>query len=181
MSLNMDYQKVKAIENSMMCLTIFSRSIHTFFALYKELDDLDFGSGDLFPYRGICNALIGDASINWCKVFGSDAEGTHWKSVVEDHGGFRDILYSELGIAEIEFRSYWKEMLQFRSNVIAHFNFEHFSNGSTPEFYTAIAAASITHRYLRESLPSNIQYTGPVDLVGYGKNTSKFVMSKLLI
>lgn len=64
----MNVEKAQAIENSMMCLTIFSRSIHTFFALANVLEHLDRGTGDLFPFRGVCNALIGDAAIHWCKV-----------------------------------------------------------------------------------------------------------------
>ncbi|MBH2617770.1 hypothetical protein [Serratia ureilytica] len=60
----MDIARTKAIENSMMCLTIFSRSIHTFFALADVLELLDRGTGDLFPFRGVCNALIGDAAIH---------------------------------------------------------------------------------------------------------------------
>ncbi|MDF2043269.1 MULTISPECIES: hypothetical protein [unclassified Pantoea] len=177
----MDEVKVKALENSMMCLAIFSRSIHVFFAIYKHLDDLDSYTGDLHPYRTICNALLGDACINWCKVFGSDAEGTHWKNIVEDHAHLREVLFSELGITAKEFNLYWKEMLKFRSNVIAHFNSEHFANGYTPEFDTAIASASIAHKYFRESLPSYVNYVGPSDLTKYGADTAKAAMSRLLV
>jgi len=177
----MDNKKINAIENSMMCLTIFSRSIHIFFSLYKKLDYLDSGTGDLFPYRSICNALIGDAAINWCKVFGSDAEGTHWKCVIDDREQFRKILFSELGITPAEFQNYWKKMIEFRSNVIAHFNAEHFSTGATPEFDTAIAAAAITHEYMRRNLPLSVQFTGPIDLIAYGKNASEAVMSQILV
>lgn len=177
----MDLKKVRALEDSMMCLGTFSRSIHIFFAIYKRLDDLDLYTGDLLPYRSICNALIGDASINWCKVFGSDAEGTHWKNVVEDQAQFRKVLFAELNISVTDFRSYWNEMLKFRSNIIAHFNSEHFASGYTPEFDTAIASASIAHKYFRESLPSYVNYTGPMDLASYGKKAADAAVSRLLI
>ncbi|HHN8499838.1 TPA: hypothetical protein ACRR13_000532 [Klebsiella quasipneumoniae] len=177
----MDTKRINAIENSMMCLTTFSRSIHTFFSLYKKLDYLDSGTGDLFPYRSICNALIGDAAINWCKVFGSDAEGTHWKCVVDDHKRFRKVLFSEHGITQVEFQVYWKKMTEFRNNIIAHFNVEHFSNGSTPEFDTAIAVASITHKYMFENLPSSVKFVGPRDLIIYGEEAAEAVMRRLLI
>ena len=154
----MNVEKAQAIENSMMCLTIFSRSIHTFFALANVLEHLDRGTGDLFPFRGVCNALIGDAAIHWCKVFGSDAEATHWKCVIDDHDGFRKFLFDELRTTPTEFHAYWKKMTEFRSNVIAHFNAEHFSNGSTPEFDTAIAAAATAHKYMyRPSRRSHIR------------------------
>lgn len=177
----MDFEKIKALENNMMCLATFSRSIHIFFALYKHLDSLDSYTCNLHPYRTICNALIGDACINWCKVFGSDAEGTHWKNVVEDHAHFRKVLFSELGITATEFRSYWHDMLQFRSNIIAHFNSEHFSNGYTPEFATAIASASIAHKYFRDSFPSYVDYTGPTDLAIYGADAAEAAMSRLSV
>lgn len=177
----MDFEKIKALENNMMCLATFSRSIHIFFALYKNLDSLDNYTGNLHPYRTICNALIGDACINWCKVFGSDAEATHWKNVIDDHTHFREVLFSELGITAIEFRSYWNDMLQFRSNIIAHFNSEHFATGFTPGFDTAIASASIAHKYFRESLPENVNYLGPTDLAAYGADAAEEAISKLTV
>lgn len=176
----MDLLKIRALEDSMMCLGTFSRSIHIFFAIYKHLDNLDSHTGNLFPYRSICNALIGDAAINWCKVFGSDAEGTHWKNVVEDQALFRKVLFFELGITATEFRSYWNEMLKFRSNIIAHFNSEHFAGGYTPEFNIAIDSASIAHKYFRESLPLYVNYTGPMDLVCYGSDAAEAAISRLL-
>lgn len=177
----MELAQVKALEDSMMCLGIFSRSIHIFFAMYNNLDKLDFNTGNLFPFRSICNALLGDAAINWCKVFGSDAEGTHWKNVVNNQDKFRAVLFSGLNITATEFQSYWYGMLQFRSNIIAHFNSEHFANGYTPEFDTAIASASIAHKYFRESLPSYVNYTGPADLAIYGADAAKAAMSRLLV
>ncbi|HIE8846186.1 TPA: hypothetical protein ACXP27_002303 [Klebsiella pneumoniae] len=177
----MNVEKAQAIENSMMCLTIFSRSIHTFFALANVLEHLDRGTGDLFPFRGVCNALIGDAAIHWCKVFGSDAEATHWKCVIDDHDGFRKFLFDELRTTPTEFHAYWKKMTEFRSNVIAHFNAEHFSNGSTPEFDTAIAAAATAHKYMYRTSPPNVNYIGPMDLVSYGKTASEAVMNRMLV
>lgn len=177
----MDVAKVKAIENSMMCLTIFSRSIHIFLTLANALESLDRGTGDLLPFRSVCNALIGDAAIHWCKVFGSDAEATHWKCVVDDHDGFRKVLFNELRTTPTAFHAYWKKMTEFRNNVIAHFNAEYFLNGSTPEFDTAIAAAATAHKYMYQTFPPYVHYSGPMDLTSYGKIASKAVMNRILI
>lgn len=177
----MDKGRLKAIENSMMCLAIFSRSIHIFFSIYKQLEHLDYGTGNCYPFRSICNALLGDAAINWCKVFGSNAEETHWKNIVDDHQAFRKILFSEMNTTSAEFHSYWNDMTIFRSNVIAHFNFENFSQGSVPEFDTAIKSASIAHKYLMEELPDNINYVGPTDLISYGELAARLAMEKIHI
>ncbi|MBN3069922.1 hypothetical protein H5A34_12500 [Pectobacterium brasiliense] len=177
----MEREEIRGIENSMMCLATFSRSIHIFFSLYERLDFLDYNSGDLFPFRSVCNALIGDAAINWCRVFGSDIEETHWKNITDDYTGFRSVLFSEIRVTESQFKLYWKEMTAFRNNVIAHFNSEHFSKGSTPEFDTAIVSAAVAHEYFRKSLPSNVNYTYPNDLISYGKESANAVIEKLNI
>ncbi|HFN1201482.1 TPA: hypothetical protein ACHBXG_004834 [Klebsiella pneumoniae] len=177
----MDASYIRSIENTMMCLATFSRSINSFYALSDNLQYLDYGTGNLVPYQNICNALISDAAINWCKVFGSNNESTHWKYSIDDHEDFRSILFDEIGLTNAEFTAYWKKMIDFRSNIIAHFNYDFFLEGSTPEFYTAIAAACSAHKYLRKHLPAGVNYTGPTDLKVYGQDVGRAVLNKIIL
>lgn len=165
----------------MMFLTSFARSYYTFYAIYERLESLDHGTGNLFPFRSICNALVGEAAISWCKVFGANAENTHWKTVIKDHDEFRRKLFSELKIEDYEFTNYWREMTKFRGNVIAHFNFAHFEVGETPSFDLALKSAAIAHKYFREKLPNYSRHHAPACLNEYGKSAAKAVVSKLYV
>lgn len=167
------------IEHCMMFLTSFARSYYTFFAIYEHLDTLENGTGNLFPFRSICNAILGDAAISWCKVFGAKSENTHWKKVINDHNEFKSFLYSELETTHEEFTEYWREMTNFRSKVIAHFEFNHFNTGETPSFEIALRSCVIAHKYFKNKL-SNLSYTlAPECLEKYGKEAAKAVVRKL--
>ena len=126
--------RIKETEHRMMYLAAFARSYHTFYALHEHLDSLDEHTGNLFLYKSICNALISDAALSWCKVFGANAEETHWKAVVDDQDKFRDFLFQSLGVEKEKFQSYWRSMTDFRNNVVAHINSEFFEVGFTPSF-----------------------------------------------
>ncbi|CAM4140553.1 hypothetical protein AEBE7430_19345 [Aeromonas bestiarum] len=175
----MDSNSIKSTEHCMMFLATFARSYYTFYAIDEHLNSLDDNTGNLFPFRSICNALLCDAAIIWCKVFGSNKEKTHWKLTVDNQDEFRSFLFSELGITQKEFNLYWKDITEFRSNIVAHFNPEYFETGETPSFDIAMQSAAAVHKYLRKQFQSNIQYTGPLCLDEYGKATARAVMSKL--
>jgi hypothetical protein len=59
------------------------------------------------------------AVLEWCKVFGSDNEATHWKKIVPsaDHNQFRNDLLVSAGIAAGEWTNYWKVMKRYRDNL----------------------------------------------------------------
>ena len=62
------------------------------------------------------------AVLEWCKVFGSDAEATHWKRVVPpaDHNQFRDGLFAMTEVTADEWNTYWNKMKGYRDNLVAH-------------------------------------------------------------
>lgn len=62
------------------------------------------------------------AVLEWCKVFGSDGEATHWKTIVPipNQGQFRDDLFRAVGVAASEWAAYWNEMKAYRDNLVAH-------------------------------------------------------------
>jgi|SRR5579859_969727 len=62
--------------------------------------------------------------IEWCKVFGSGAEATHWKKLVpmRDHSRFRSSLLAYASLTQGEWASYWKKMKEYRDNLAAHHN-----------------------------------------------------------
>lgn len=58
--------------------------------------------------------------LEWCKVFGSRGEPTHWTTVVSDADIFRASLLTELKLTCDEWNSYWDEMKNYRDLSVAH-------------------------------------------------------------
>ena len=61
--------------------------------------------------------------LEWCKVFGTDSEPTHWKKLVEehDHDNFREGLLKHINLTDPEWDRYWREVKDYRNNLITHF------------------------------------------------------------
>lgn len=73
-------------------------------------------------WRVILGTLLDTGVLDWCVVFGADAEETHWKNVVPaaEHVGFRSGLLKALGLSESEWRAYWEEMKTYRNDHLSH-------------------------------------------------------------
>ncbi|WP_375056827.1 hypothetical protein [Zobellella sp. DQSA1] len=174
-------ERIEQAEHSMMFLATFSRSYYSFYAIWEHLDSLDEGAGYLFPFRSICNALLGDAALSWCKVFGSNAEGTHWKAAALNKDDFRKQLFEQLGVTDADFMTYWREIKRFRDEVIAHFNVKTFESNHAPSFDLAMESAAVAHRLLRLQFPETVNYKGPLCLHEYGRQVSNRIIERLLL
>lgn len=68
---------------------------------------------DFDPHLNFWRLILGNhmdiAVLEWCKLFGSHRESTHWKTIVpnEDHDFFRDNLFAYVGITPDEWGIYW--------------------------------------------------------------------------
>lgn len=68
----------------------------------------------------IYGGLLDLAVLEWTKVFGSNAEPTHWKGIVDDHDAFRNELFRSIGVSERQWSEYWNEMKAYRDEAVAH-------------------------------------------------------------
>ncbi len=68
----------------------------------------------------VFNNFYDTAILEWCKVFGTDNEPTHWKTLVDDHESFRKSLLDCIGIDEPDWKSYWQQVRDYRNNLITH-------------------------------------------------------------
>jgi hypothetical protein len=68
----------------------------------------------------ILNNFLDIATLEWCKVFGSRSEATHWSSLVEDIEGFRNGMLEKLGVSQAEWDAYWENIKNYRDQVVAH-------------------------------------------------------------
>lgn len=73
-------------------------------------------------WRLILGNQLDIAVLEWCKVFGSDGEATHWKKVVpaDNHDQFRTDLLGALGVTADAWTDYWNQMKGYRDNLVAH-------------------------------------------------------------
>jgi len=172
--------KSENIKHAMVSLEAVSRSTHSFFALYDNISWLDNAFGDLFPFRNICNSLLGDAAIKWCQVFGKKSEGNHWKNLVDDELVFKEKLLAHLDITEEHYLTYWKEMTEFRNVAIAHANPAFFNaDNRVPSLKIALTSTCFTHCYLRSLLDEQHRLSHPDDLNFYGVCAAEAILFKL--
>jgi hypothetical protein len=89
------------------------------------------------------------AVLEWCKVFGSDNEATHWKKIIApaNHNQFRDNLFTSIGVTANEWAIYWEEMKQYRDNLVAH-HIELTKIGSYPVLDLALKSSFFYYTYL---------------------------------
>jgi hypothetical protein len=87
------------------------------------------------------------AAINWCMVFGSDNNQTHWKRLVKRSKSrvrsFREGLFQETGMDEERWKQYWESMTTFRNKWAAHRELREFTD-RVPIFDTALLRITTT-------------------------------------
>jgi len=73
-----------------------------------------------------CDAHLEAATLDWCKVFGSDGPNpTHWKKTsdlnpTEVQKMFRQAALSKTGFSQSEWDEYHNRMCRFRDRYVAH-------------------------------------------------------------
>jgi len=92
------------------------------------------------------------AAIEWCKVFGSWKEDTHWTRVIpkDRHDEVRAALLTELSLSQSEWEAYHDGILRYRNELVAH----HDLNASVakyPHYDKAIVAANFMFDQLRNT------------------------------
>jgi len=76
-------------------------------------------------WESTASAHLGQATGEWCKVFGSYGEKTHWKKLVAAAGEqafeeFRRRILSQTGFTAPHWEDYHNKMLSLRNTFVAH-------------------------------------------------------------
>lgn len=146
----------------------------------KYAQDLDVGFEVFAPYRHLCNVLVADVVIRWCKVFGTDSEEMHWKNLINENEvkDFRTMMHVSAKKTPKEFEAYWRQMKEIRNDACAHFTYKYVGK-KAPSFETAIDSASAAHSYFVNILiESGIKRT-KFDLKEFGILSSEGFIDKL--
>jgi len=108
------------------------------------------------------------AILEWCKIFGTDGEPAHWKTIVApaNHVQFRDSLFGAVGVTADEWMAYWNEMKGYRDNLVAH-HIELHKVANYPRLDLALKSSYFYYSYLIKELRSLGETRYPDNLQSY--------------
>lgn len=114
------------------------------------------------------NLLADTAAIEWCKVFGSWDEGTHWTNIIraDRHEAVRSALLQELGMTKAEWEKYHGDILQYRNEIVAHHDVDA-TVMKYPHYDKALVAANFMFERLRNEADPNFLGGIPLELEGW--------------
>jgi len=136
-------------------------------AMKRALTEVD-PTPHLNFWRLIHGNQLDIAVLEWCKVFGSDGEATHWKKIVPpaSHEQFRNGLFAAVGVTADTWVAYWNEMKAYRDNLIAH-HIELNRVANYPTLDLALKSSFFYYSYLIKELRSLGETRYPDDLQTY--------------
>ena len=107
--------------------------------------------------------------IEWCKIFGSYSENTHWTKIFHDENDFRDCIYRSVQMTKDQWDAYHHDLTDYRNKWIGHFNSE-FKPDSHPDIEPAFKSILTCYNYLLKKMTEyNIEHNLPDSLIQYSK------------
>jgi hypothetical protein len=128
-------------------------------------------------WRVMYGNLTDTATLDWCKLFGSDdseKQAVHWKSIVQDHEQFRKEMLKVSAISRADWDAYWLEMKTYRDHAVAHYDpRQNVSIARYPAFDLALKSSYFYYTYLRAELSKLGEGLLPESLEEYGQRFAK--------
>jgi hypothetical protein len=110
--------------------------------------------------------LLADASaVEWCKVFGSREEDTHWTQVLprDRHDEIRGGLLTRLGFTTEQWKEYRNSIVTYRDQVVAHHDLDA-TVAKYPHYDAAFVAATYMFDQIRSAADQDWLGDIPTDL-----------------
>lgn len=129
-------------------------------------------ASDSDPHLNFWRIIIGNqldvAVLEWCKIFGSNNEATHWKQVIpeEEHATYKAELLAMLIFSEAQWNEYWKHMKAYRDNLVAHHINGH-NVAEYPDLTPALESAAYHYKYILPRIRELDKTPYPDDLLTY--------------
>ncbi|KAB2823089.1 hypothetical protein [Aliivibrio finisterrensis] len=168
----------KELRGRFSTLDKFFKSYFGYLALVDYCENIDQAYLGMHPYTHISNTLLSDATIQWCKLFGTDSESTHWKKLIINHSGFREYLFETIKQDKNGFREYQLSMLTFRDKWVAHYE-SNFPHGTVPLFEIAVSSATALQEYLKLNQPEDYDYSGICSIDAFGHSFGMALLDPL--
>lgn len=119
------------------------------------------------------NLLADSAAVEWCKVFGSWDEDTHWTRAApkERHDQIRADLLNEIGLTQAEWEEYRNSIVSYRDQMVAHHDLDA-TVARYPHFDVAIVAANFMFEHLQNVADPDSLSSIPPSLNGWSKTVA---------
>jgi hypothetical protein len=117
-------------------------------------------------WAATATAHLGQATLDWCKVFGNDSEEIHWKKIFADTAQepameqFRRDIVAKTGLPKPEWDAYREKMVALRNTVVAHVNPAQPFSGATPLFTVALQVAYAYQEWVTPHLRAALREQG---------------------
>lgn len=120
------------------------------------------------------NLLIDTAAIEWCKVFGSWDEDTHWTHAIptERHDDIRAGLLKEIRLTQDKWEEYRSSIVSYRDQMVAHHDLDT-TVTNYPRYDVAILAANFMFDQLRDIADTDSLGGIPVSLDRWSRTVAK--------
>ena len=149
-------------------LMVFAQSIH----VRRMIEGIALDPKQTFWIMTV-NLLADTAAIEWCKVFGSWDEDTHWTRVIpkERHEQVRAGLLKAVGLTPEEWEKYWNNIVSYRNQMVAHHDLDA-TVDNYPHYDVAILAANFMFDQLRNIADANLLGGIPTSLERWSKTVA---------
>jgi hypothetical protein len=126
-------------------LMVFSQSVH----VRRMMEGIALDPKQTFWLMTI-NLLADTAALEWCKVFGSRNEDTHWTRVIPEnkHDAVRADLLKAIGHTQADWEKYRDGIASYRDQMVAHHDLSA-TVANYPHYDVALVAASFMFDQLR--------------------------------
>lgn len=127
------------------CLMAFAQAVH----VRRMIEAIAVEPKQTFWIMTL-NLMMDSAVIDWCKVFGSWDEQTHWTRVLPKnyHEQVRTDLHFALGLNAEKWKAYRETVVQYRDELIAHHDLNA-TVAAHPKFDPGLKAATFIFDQLR--------------------------------
>lgn len=114
----------KVIATQFELIVEFLRSFTYYNTLHKSLKLKQLKNDEQFWIHSL-NSFLNNAIIQWCKVFGTDSNESHWKKAINEYDinfqeAIKDEILKSTNFSFDEWKNYHKEMRNFRNVYSAH-------------------------------------------------------------
>jgi hypothetical protein len=110
--------------------------------------------------------LLGDrAAIEWCKIFGSWNEDTHWTRTIPKarHDEIRDGLFNATSLNQEKWEAYRNNIIGYRDQMVVHHDLDttvakypHYDSGLAAAFFMFDQLRNIADPSLRGGIPNSL-------------------------